>query len=74
VRYSQEEWDFIIADVRRAEEKQREEAMEPKSSRAIPDDVQELLSQLMNLPVWKFEILRREMAELLCDDEMGDEY
>jgi hypothetical protein len=41
---------------------------------AIPEDITALISQLMNLPVWKFEILRREMAELLCDDEMGDEY
>jgi hypothetical protein len=48
--------------------------VEPRPARTIPEDVQELLSQLMNLPVWKFEILRREMAELLCDDEMGDEY
>jgi hypothetical protein len=48
--------------------------VEPKPTRTIPEDVEALLNQLMNLPVWKFEILRREMAELLCDDEMGDEY
>jgi hypothetical protein len=51
-----------------------ENALEPRPTRNIPEDVEALLNQLMNLPVWKFEILRREMAELLCDDEMGDEY
>jgi hypothetical protein len=48
--------------------------VEPQPTKAVPEDVAELLNQVMNLPVWKFEILRRELTELLADDEMGDEY
>jgi hypothetical protein len=40
----------------------------------IPDDIVEMINQVMTLPVWKFEIFRRELSELFCDDEMGDEY
>jgi hypothetical protein len=40
----------------------------------IPDDIVDLINQVMTLQVWKFEIFRRELSELFCDDEMGDEY